>query len=186
MPGAGDSSYLLLHTLPLFPFHSGERKLRLCPITPCWAGRDESRPCHHFPSPSPGTAARESALPSPKQLGDWVINHRICMKRSGVTRPGRWLRFEDAEDDALPSWRGLGGGFEGRAHLPWPQPRRSTYYPPRNPLPEHPKVWGLPQGRPPPPQCHSSMQPLGPLQGHLWILSLLKVNPINCHELFWH
>ena len=29
------------------------------------------------------------------------------MKRSGVTRPGRWLRFEDAEDDALPSWRGL-------------------------------------------------------------------------------
>lgn len=72
------------------------------------------------------------------------------MKTSGAARPDRWLCFEDAEDDALPSWRGLGGGFGGTAHLPWPQPGISAYYPSRKPLSEHPKVWGLPQGRPPP------------------------------------
>lgn len=70
-----------------------------------------------FPA-SPGTAARESALPSPKQSGEWFINHGIFLKTSGRRLPAgagplaaATGRFGDAGHRALPSRRGPGVGF---------------------------------------------------------------------------
>lgn len=52
-------------------------------------GRATASP-RHF-SMSPGTAARESALPSPKQSGEWFINHGIFLKTQRPS-PACWGR----------------------------------------------------------------------------------------------
>lgn len=82
-------------------------------------GKDKSWPGCRFTLsaalPSLGIQAHESALPSSKQSGDWLINHGIFMKTSGgrlgggmgpltaATRP-----FLVAKSDALPFLWGSG------------------------------------------------------------------------------
>lgn len=103
-------------------------------------------------SASPGTAARESALPSPKQLGEWFINHGIFLKTCGRRLPAGagpvaavTGHFGDSGHRALPSQRGPGGGFWGRPHQPMVPARGGPLLSPSTACKaswQHPKVLG--------------------------------------------
>lgn len=136
------------------------------------------------------------ALPSPKQSGDWLINHGIFMKTSsGHLGSGMGLLaaaagpFSVARNDALPFPQGSGWWVLGQTPSPSSSSPWSLCHPPASfakTSQQHPKVlgvrggsaWGLSS---PPQHCRAAAS-----WGLLQLLSLLKVNPINCRELFWH
>lgn len=196
---------MVLRHHPQFPnsgAHFGAGKPWVCPIAlqAGWGGMNHCPAtallCLLLRHPWGFRPVRESALPSPKQSGDWLINHGIFMKTSG-SRLGGGVgplaaadgSFLVTKNDALPFPQRPRQWVSGQIPSPSSSSPWSLCHPPASfakTSQQHPKVPGGAQGLSPgavlPPRpCRAAAS-----WGHLQLLSLLKVNPINCRELFWH
>lgn len=104
-----------------------------------------------------------------KPLGDWFINHGIFMETSSQ-------RLRGGSKTTLGHSCGIPG--VSVHHLLFLAPLLPFLGVVPKALPAAPKGAGDPRGGPILPLSASS-------RGRLQLLSLLKVNPVNCRELFW-